>query len=173
MASTKSYMMARRASNYRFLSNDPIQPSPIKTTTELEFEESDVWGGSTRSDPPESPTSWRKSRRPIAAPTPTRSQSKCVVGGDAVSLPVNIPDWSKILREEYKADKWSFGGEFESNGGGCGGDDGGDEWVPPHEYLARTRIASCSVHEGVGRTLKGRDLHKVRNAIWEKTGFQD
>ncbi|CAI0453018.1 unnamed protein product [Linum tenue] len=39
--------------------------------------------------------------------------------------------------------------------------------------MARTRIASFSVHEGVGRTLKGRDLSRVRNAIWEKTGFQD
>ncbi|CAN1253193.1 hypothetical protein LINPERPRIM_LOCUS8253 [Linum perenne] len=45
--------------------------------------------------------------------------------------------------------------------------------VPPHELLARTRIASFSVHEGIGRTLKGRDLSRVRNAIWEKTGFQD
>ncbi|CAI0540623.1 unnamed protein product [Linum tenue] len=39
--------------------------------------------------------------------------------------------------------------------------------------MVRTRIASFSVHEGVGRTLKGRDLSRVRNAIWEKTGFQD
>ncbi|KAJ1424369.1 Senescence regulator S40 [Sesbania bispinosa] len=36
-----------------------------------------------------------------------------------------------------------------------------------------TRVASFSVHEGVGRTLKGRDLSRVRNAIWAKTGFQD
>nr|DAD26183.1 TPA_asm: hypothetical protein HUJ06_027651 [Nelumbo nucifera] len=26
---------------------------------------------------------------------------------------------------------------------------------------------------GEERTLKGRDLSRVRNAIWEKTGFQD
>ncbi|KAL2536810.1 hypothetical protein Fot_18201 [Forsythia ovata] len=39
--------------------------------------------------------------------------------------------------------------------------------------MARTRMASFSVHEGIGRTLKGRDLSTVRNAIWEKTGFQD
>ncbi|KAL9296753.1 hypothetical protein ACSQ67_022649 [Phaseolus vulgaris] len=45
--------------------------------------------------------------------------------------------------------------------------------VPPHEFLARTRVASFSVHEGVGRTLKGRDLSTLRNAIWAKTGFQD
>ncbi|CAL1379984.1 unnamed protein product [Linum trigynum] len=44
---------------------------------------------------------------------------------------------------------------------------------PEFRKMARTRIASFSVHEGVGRTLKGRDLSRVRNAIWEKTGFQD
>lgn len=154
--------MARRASNYRFLTSDPIQPP--KSTPELEFDESDIWGGSTRSDSPET-RSWRQStRRAIAAPTPVRRR-----GDTAASLPVNIPDWSKILRDEYKVDeKWSF------DGGDNGGDNGnGEEWVPPHEYLARTRMASFSVHEGIGRTLKGRDLNKVRNAIWEKTGFQD
>ncbi|KAF2312106.1 hypothetical protein GH714_028067 [Hevea brasiliensis] len=46
------------------------------------------------------------------------------------------------------------------------------DWVPPHEYLIRRR-ASFSVHEGKGRTLKGRDLRQVRNAIWEKVGFED
>ncbi|KAE8692909.1 60S ribosomal protein L12-like [Hibiscus syriacus] len=59
----------------------------------------------------------------------------------------------------------------------------GDDWteggvrIPPHEFLAkqmaRTRIVPFSVHEGIGRTLKGRDLRRVRNAIFEKTGFQD
>ncbi|BAT11335.1 Os10g0481000 [Oryza sativa Japonica Group] len=59
-----------------------------------------------------------------------------------------------------------------------GGDEecrGGLGWVPPHELLlCRERAAaSFSVREGAGRTLKGRDLRRVRNAIWEKTGFQD
>jgi hypothetical protein len=40
--------------------------------------------------------------------------------------------------------------------------------------MCRERAAaSFSVREGAGRTLKGRDLRRVRNAIWEKTGFQD
>nr|GMC96448.1 Chaperone protein like [Ipomoea batatas] len=30
-----------------------------------------------------------------------------------------------------------------------------------------------SVFEGVGRTLKGRDLRRVRNAVFQKTGFID
>ena len=55
------------------------------------------------------------------------------------------------------------------------GDTGARRWVPPHEVLqGREHVAaSFSVREGVGRTLKGRDLRRVHNAIWEKTGFQD
>ncbi|PON91970.1 Senescence regulator [Trema orientale] len=53
--------------------------------------------------------------------------------------------------------------------------DGYDYKVPPHEFiarrLARSQISSFSVFEGVGRTLKGRDLSKVRNAVLTKTGF--
>ncbi|KAF6145384.1 hypothetical protein GIB67_036895 [Kingdonia uniflora] len=37
--------------------------------------------------------------------------------------------------------------------------------LPPHENVAK------SMFEGVGRTLKGRDLRQVRNAIWHKTGM--
>ncbi|KAL3828584.1 hypothetical protein ACJIZ3_017386 [Penstemon smallii] len=47
--------------------------------------------------------------------------------------------------------------------------------LPPHELVASRpspRLA-CSVLEGAGRTLKGRDLRQVRNAIWRKTGFID
>ena len=35
------------------------------------------------------------------------------------------------------------------------------------------RAAVSFVREVARRTLKGRDLRHVRNAIWEKTGFQD
>ncbi|CAI0398335.1 unnamed protein product [Linum tenue] len=55
-------------------------------------------------------------------------------------------------------------------------DEGYDgEMLPPHEIVARTQspILSCPVLEGAGRTLKGRDLKQVRNAIWRKTGFLD
>jgi hypothetical protein len=51
-------------------------------------------------------------------------------------------------------------------------DDDDLEMVPPHEYLARSRkMAAKSVFEGVGRTLKGRDLSRVRDAVWSQTGF--
>ncbi|KAI9090646.1 hypothetical protein K1719_028499 [Acacia pycnantha] len=52
-----------------------------------------------------------------------------------------------------------------------------DEMLPPHEIVARgsgvSPKSTSSVLEGVGRTLKGRDLRQVRNAIWRKTGFLD
>ncbi|XP_020581561.1 uncharacterized protein LOC110025430 [Phalaenopsis equestris] len=57
---------------------------------------------------------------------------------------------------------------------------GGDEYmdsdgmIPPHEMTARRwareRMA-CSVCTGEGRTLKGRDLRQVRNAVLKLTGF--
>ncbi|CAK9159843.1 unnamed protein product [Ilex paraguariensis] len=52
-----------------------------------------------------------------------------------------------------------------------------DEMLPPHEIVARGSAQSpkttFSVLEGVGRTLKGRDLRQVRNAVWRQTGFLD
>ncbi|RDX69712.1 hypothetical protein CR513_51137, partial [Mucuna pruriens] len=75
----------------------------------------------------------------------------------AMSAPVNVPDWSKILRVDSVE---SLNDEDES------------EMVPPHEYLARSqKMVANSVFEGVGRTLKGRDLSRVRDAVWSQTGF--
>lgn len=52
-----------------------------------------------------------------------------------------------------------------------------EEMLPPHEIVARGSsnwpTTTFSVLEGVGRTLKGRDLRLVRNAVWRKTGFLD
>nr|CAD1836755.1 unnamed protein product [Ananas comosus var. bracteatus] len=52
------------------------------------------------------------------------------------------------------------------------------EMLPPHEIVARawgdgTPMMTSSVLEGVGRTLKGRDLRRVRNAVLRQTGFLD
>jgi hypothetical protein len=88
---------------------------------------------------------------------------------------VNIPDWLKILRDEYRDNRRGDSVDYDDVDSDNECENG--VRVPPHEFLARqmarTRIASFSVHEGAGRTLKGRDLSRVRNAIWEKTGFQD
>ncbi|KAG6392332.1 hypothetical protein SASPL_146549 [Salvia splendens] len=81
--------------------------------------------------------------------------------GMATSAPVNVPEWSKIYRVD------SVESSHDS-------DDGLDdpEMVPPHVYLEREHSRSRnSVFEGVGRTLKGRDLSRVRDAVWSQTGF--
>ncbi|KAG6519073.1 uncharacterized protein LOC121968508 [Zingiber officinale] len=49
-----------------------------------------------------------------------------------------------------------------------------EDWMPPHEYLTRAHgrsTATASVLEGAGRTLKGRDMSRVRDAVWSQTGF--
>lgn len=159
MAASKTYSSR---SNYRFLPTDynsPIQPDSL-----YELDESDIWNAGR----PKSPEFRRSAIRKKSAPKKT--EPAVSAEATAKSLPVNVPDWSMILKEEYKrrsddVDEDDVEEEDE------------EDRVPPHEYLARqfarTRVASFSVHEGIGRTLKGRDLSRVRNAIWEKTGFQD
>lgn len=108
--------------------------------------------------------------------TSTRILHQCHRGHDSVapprghhmatSAPVNVPDWSKILRSDSTESLHGMDGGFEDE----------SEMVPPHEYLAREyarsrKMAANSVFEGVGRTLKGRDLRRVRDAVWSQTGF--
>jgi hypothetical protein len=53
--------------------------------------------------------------------------------------------------------------------------------LPPHEMVARASAGSgygapgkpSSMLEGAGRTLKDRDLSRVRNAVLRQTGFLD
>ncbi|XP_022767040.1 uncharacterized protein LOC111311692 [Durio zibethinus] len=84
------------------------------------------------------------------------------------SAPVNVPLLSvAVARERNK--KFLEVDYYD--------EDGEQEMLPPHEIVARGSGVSpkttFSVLEGVGRTLKGRDLRQVRNAIWRKTGFLD
>ncbi|KAG0472467.1 hypothetical protein HPP92_017013 [Vanilla planifolia] len=91
------------------------------------------------------------------------------------SSPVHIPDWSKIYRQSTSST--TAGGE-QGDSTGLMVEEEDEEWeerVPPHEWitrkLARSQISCFSVCEGAGRTLKGRDQRKVRNAVLTKTGF--
>ncbi|XP_019169220.1 PREDICTED: uncharacterized protein LOC109165063 [Ipomoea nil] len=91
-----------------------------------------------------------------AAPTNVRHLS--------TSVPVNIPNWSNFNRVDsvesfYDSDSHTHNRDFEM--------------VPPHEYLAREygRTSANSMCEGAGRTLKGRDMSRVRDAVWSQTGF--
>lgn len=89
------------------------------------------------------------------------------------STPVNIPEWSQIIcrqqqiQEEREPSEEEYGCSYNKKDGFTR--------TPPHEFMAKrmANVMSFSVHEGVGRTLKGRDLSTLRNAIWEKTGFLD
>lgn len=96
------------------------------------------------------------------------------------SAPLNIPDWSKILKKKpaKKSNMWDDDDERDFDSLKIDGEEDydDDEMLPPHEYLARrrlatTQIASFSMCEGIGRTLKGRDLTNLRKAILTKTGF--
>ncbi|OVA10029.1 Senescence regulator S40 [Macleaya cordata] len=81
------------------------------------------------------------------------------------SAPVNVPVLSKAAKMRKPT-------VFEEDD-----EDGDDEMLPPHEIVARgygqSPRTTFSVLEGVGRTLKGRDLRQVRNAVWRQTGFLD
>jgi hypothetical protein len=78
------------------------------------------------------------------------------------SAPVAVPAWPNG-RTTTDARRWE--GELE--------DEDGEPIVPPHEVAARRAAAAASVMEGSGRTLKGRDLRRLRNAVWRTTGFLD
>ncbi|KAF7131885.1 hypothetical protein RHSIM_Rhsim09G0208300 [Rhododendron simsii] len=76
------------------------------------------------------------------------------------SAPVNVPIWPKKVGVTNlgRFDEVVDEEELE------------EEMVPPHEIVARSHMMTFSVFEGVGRTLKGRDLRRVRNAVFQKTG---
>lgn len=146
MAASKNY---RARPNYRFLPNDR---SLTNDSMIFELDESDVWST-------EAPS---QSQSPEIRKVSSSSGNGRVCGPS--SMPVNVPDWSKILKDEYRENRPAYSDDEDSESG---------DRIPPHEFLARTRIASFSVHEGIGRTLKGRDLSRVRDAIWHKIGFED
>ena len=166
MATSKGYFPRQ---SYRFLPGD-MDSSTMTSDSAFEFDESDIYN-SGRANSPECRKSVHASR---GSKKSSSSGNRVAAVGTPSSLPLNIPDWSKILGNEYRENRRDS--MDDDDGDSDDGRDGGGR-VPPHEFLARqmarTRISSFSVHEGVGRTLKGRDLSRVRNAIWAKTGFED
>ncbi|CAA7391934.1 unnamed protein product [Spirodela intermedia] len=85
------------------------------------------------------------------------------------SAPMNVPAWPRKglrplgERAPNEEDDWDKDRAWEDKDKG--------EMVPPHLIVARSHSTTFSVFEGVGRTLKGRDLRRVRNAVFQKTGF--
>ncbi|KAJ8470055.1 hypothetical protein OPV22_024398 [Ensete ventricosum] len=85
----------------------------------------------------------------------------------AASAPVDVPAWPRSVRAGSGGPAAEREEEEEEEG------EDADEWLPPHEYVARAhgRSMATSVLEGAGRTLKGRDMSRVRDAVWNQTGF--
>ncbi|KAL6133391.1 hypothetical protein ACLB2K_065628 [Fragaria x ananassa] len=151
--------------NYLFPSHNPIRNSDGV----FEFDDSELWvNPANGSNHPAESKKLMMSTIPREPRRKTTADQKGTTAVTSSSVPVNIPDWSKILKEQRQQRDTS---DEDVNEDYEDGD--ADERLPPHEYLARNRGASFSVHEGVGRTLKGRDLRRVRNAIWKQVGFED
>ncbi|KAJ4971345.1 hypothetical protein NE237_004444 [Protea cynaroides] len=169
MAAGKSYLPRP---SYRFLGGDT--ENSIRSESAFEFDEADLWNSNhATASPPEFKKMMIHGSR-VSKKSSKRVDNHRPAEATGSSLPVNIPDWSKILKEDYRGNsRRGIDGDFDDDDD----DDGEESRIPPHEFLARqlarNGVASFSVHEGIGRTLKGRDLSKVRNAIWEKTGFED
>ncbi|CBI32733.3 unnamed protein product, partial [Vitis vinifera] len=95
MATRRSYLTRP---SYVYLAGEKSSSNNEEITDDigLEFDESEVWnsGQVPSSDPFKKPIpSSRASKKPV---------SKKMGSVTATSLPVNIPDWSKILRDDYR-----------------------------------------------------------------------
>ncbi|KAI5080235.1 hypothetical protein GOP47_0005714 [Adiantum capillus-veneris] len=106
-------------------------------------------------------------------------------GGMPQSAPVSMPVWpAKCGYGDSNGDVDADDSSPEDGGDNDQDDedDADDEGerrgrLAPHEIIdreyARSRSTTFSVIEGAGRTLKGSDLRRVRNAVWSVTGFED
>ncbi|KAI9072703.1 hypothetical protein K1719_043622 [Acacia pycnantha] len=121
-----------------------------------------------------SSTSSSSSRSIPAIPKPPQERLPSYASSSSVkypqSAPVNVPVMSPAMMMA-RMRRRDFDEEVDDEG------DEGEEMLPPHEAVARnyaqSPLLASSVLEGAGRTLKGRDLRQVRNAIWRQTGFLD
>lgn len=139
-----------------------------------EFEEEDGWSVLKERETPGPEMKMSKSTNNIFSASSSSSaryipKGNEVSGAKQSSAPMNVPDWSKIYGNNTRSS------HLHSRAIHDDADDEEDSMVPPHELvakrLARTQISSFSMCEGIGRTLKGRDLSKTRNAVLTKTGF--
>ncbi|PKA65770.1 hypothetical protein AXF42_Ash013185 [Apostasia shenzhenica] len=118
-----------------------------------------------------SPSSSSSAKLIPAIPKPRPDFLLSLPGGKIYhqSAPVNVPVVpQRMIRETSNLEEVDRG---ENDGNE-------DVMLPPHEIVARASgmgspMTTFSVLEGAGRTLKGRDLRRVRNAVWRQTGFLD
>ncbi|XP_022724093.1 uncharacterized protein LOC111280845 [Durio zibethinus] len=158
-----------------------------------DFDEEEVWSYEKKEDSSSTPrkpressrssSAWRLPSAPRMIQRVSNSASHEAKVAQQSSTPMNIPDWSKLYGKHANMES-SRNGSYVDNRDGIAYNDGDygrceededDDIVPPHEWLARklsrSQISSFSVCEGMGRTLKGKDLSKVRNSVLTKTGF--
>ncbi|CAH8315308.1 unnamed protein product [Eruca vesicaria subsp. sativa] len=136
-----------------------------------EFQEEEVWSVLRETETPGPEMKMSKSNNLFSAGSSSSARyipkGKEVSGAKQSSAPMNVPDWSKIYGKT-KSNHLHSGATHDE-------EDDEDAMVPPHELvakmLAKTQISSFSMCEGIGRTLKGRDLSKTRNDVLTKTGF--
>ncbi|KAJ4745501.1 hypothetical protein LUZ62_079906 [Rhynchospora pubera] len=168
MAKGRRYDADRLLGTYGYASNQLTGP---------EYHESDMW--SDLIEPESDRSGWARTRDyrnmgglsmafsggPTSTERHRQTDRRRVV---AASAPVNVPDWTRFRQEEPVEPVNESENEWGSTNNGENG-----EWIPPHVYLARAHAngVASSVFEGVGRTLKGRDMSRVRDAVWNQTGF--
>ncbi|KAL5215574.1 hypothetical protein ABZP36_006975 [Zizania latifolia] len=119
-----------------------------------EFDESDVWGSFGVAGVDSSPAELGTRGRPIPSVRAGRKAPLDRAAGAAPgSLPVNIPDWQKILGVEYRdhqaAAEWGLHGDDDEDDYEYGkvAGLGGGMVIPPHELAWRSRAASLSENE--------------------------
>ncbi|RZC80407.1 hypothetical protein C5167_042977 [Papaver somniferum] len=168
------------AGAYGYFSQGSKGESSREDKNDEDFDEEDIWNiGKERRET--SPRKLKKSSSDISSfalrgvPTgarmiiPKRINNEAKVHQQS-SAPVNVPDWSKIYMKNSKGNGFGTVENDEDDGVDANG-----VKVPPHEWIAKklekSQISSFSVCEGAGRTLKGRDMSKVRNAVLTRTGF--
>ncbi|KAK8942561.1 hypothetical protein KSP39_PZI009385 [Platanthera zijinensis] len=153
----------------RILRHNAAVSAGVSASDLIELDEEEVWAAAAFSSGGGGRTWWRQVDL-VDCQCHVGGLSKAFEGGsaEAKSAPVaaSLPDWRRTGTCRFEPTPAVVGsGKKEEEE---------EEWVPPHEYLAREHGRSelaTSVFEGAGRTLKGRDMSRVRNAVWSQTGF--
>jgi len=159
------------------------QPESGPDALPFELDERDVvWPAGGGQDAPPAPPPPRARRRAHTVPQSFGLSSLLAEGGAGVPVPVPVPVPVGAVAPGAAAPRqsapvrvpvWPRRAEGGRKGADESDEEEGEEMVPPHVVAARRHARSSSVLEGAGRTLKGRDLRRVRNAVLRQTGFLD
>ncbi|KAJ1395540.1 Senescence regulator S40 [Sesbania bispinosa] len=147
-------------------------PTPSNTDEFIEddvvFLHDDITEPSSSSSPIPTPNTNHHKGSPFGPPDTFGILAALPENDASPNAPVNVPVMSPAM---MKAARRRRGLDKEDEDGDAAEED--EEMLPPHEIVARKSAVSpmlaCSVLEGVGRTLKGRDLRQVRNAVLRQT----